>query len=63
MVKGALIMSKICEDNSLYGGCWDIHPFEVCGGTFDPSESIAGFKPGDGDTHGDEILEVPECEE
>lgn len=55
-------MSENC-DIDLHAGTWEIGPFEVIGGQFDPSKSVAGFRPGDGDTHGDAILVVPNCSE
>lgn len=59
---GGYIMSENC-DIDLHAGTWEIGPFEVIGGQFDPSKSVAGFRPGDGDTHGDAILVVPNCSE
>lgn len=53
-------MNDTC-DKSLQSGTWDIGPSEVSGGKYEPTHSIYGIRPGEGDTHGDTILEVPEC--
>ena len=55
-------MSEECGvDKSLCGGITIKGPMEIIGGKYDPSVSVAGWKPGEGDTHGDIILE-PDCD-
>lgn len=58
-------MSDTCkpQDISLCAGTTDIGPFEVSGGHYEPAKSVSGFRPNDGDTHGNETLEVKCCPE
>lgn len=46
--------------NEIKGGTFEVHPASVTGKKFDPT-TIDGWKPNDGDTHGDTVLEVPDC--
>ena len=39
----------------IYGFPWEVHQSK-----YSP-QSVGGWKPGDGDTHGDGVLEVPDC--
>jgi len=35
-------------------------PFETQGGKYSPQKT-GGWRPNEGDTHGDQVLEVPDC--
>lgn len=55
-------MSECEVPNQLRAGTFLNGPIEVQQHKFNPSK-IGGWKPNEGDTHGDQILTVPDCEE
>lgn len=52
-------MTEVCgsEAKSLCGKTTIKGPIEISGGTYNP-QSIGGFRPNEGDTHGDDELIV-----